>query len=184
MFSGVRAPSTLGTFLRTFTFGHVRQLDAVGSRFLAALAAHTPLLPGAEQVAFVDVDDTIRRTYGYQKEGTGFGYSGVKGLNALIGTVSTPLAAPVICAARLRKGSTSSARGAARLVADALRTAKAAGTTGLVVVRADSAFYNHHVIAAATRGGARFSVTARADPAVTRAIAEGVVDGEVQEIHT
>jgi hypothetical protein len=75
----------------------------------------------------------------------------VKGLNALIATVSTPLAAPVIAATRLRKGSTNSARGAERLVADALVAAAGAGATGLVIVRADSAFYNHKVIGAARR---------------------------------
>ena len=121
LFAGVRAPSTLGTFLRTFTFGHVRQLDAVASAMLAELAHRTPLLAGADQVAYVDVDDTVKATYGYAKQGAGYGYSGVKGLNALIATVSTPLSAPVICATRLRKGSTNSARGAARLVADALK---------------------------------------------------------------
>jgi hypothetical protein len=94
----------------------------------------------------------------------------VKGINALIGTISTPDAAPVIAASRLRKGSTNSARGAARLVADALVTAARAGVGGLVILRADSAYYNHDVIAAAIRGGARFSVTARMDPAVRRAI--------------
>jgi hypothetical protein len=167
---GMRAPSTLGTFLRRFSFGHVRQLDAVAAVFLAGLAAHTPLLPGAGQVAYLDIDDTIGHTYGYAKQGAGFGYSGVKGLNALIATVSTPLAAPVITGTRLRKGSTNSARGAARLVADALTTARAAGATGLVITRADSAFYTHDVIAAIGRGGARFSITARMNPAVTRVI--------------
>jgi len=177
LFEEVRAPSTLGTFLRSFTFGHVRQLDAVAARFLPRLARHTPILPGADEVAYVDVDDTIRRTYGYAKEGVGYGYSGVKGLNALIATVSTPLGAPVIAAARLRKGATSSARGAARLVADALVTARAAGGTGLVIVRADSAFYNSGVVGVARRAGAHFSVTARMDPAVTRAIA-GIPDDD------
>jgi Transposase DDE domain group 1 len=171
LFGGMRAPSTLGTFLRCFTFGHVRQLDAVAAVFLARLATHTPLLPGADRVAYLDIDDTIRQTHGYAKQGSGYGYSGVKGLNALIATVSTPLAAPVIAATRLRKGSTNSARGAARLVADALTAARAAGATGLVITRADSAFYSHDVIAAIGRGGARFSVTARNNPAVTRAIA-------------
>jgi hypothetical protein len=104
--SGVRAPSTLGTFLRGFTFGHVRQLDSVAAGLLANLAAHTPLLPGADQIAWVDVDDTVRGTHGYGKQGAGYGYTGVKGLNALVATVSTPLAAPVICATRLRQGST------------------------------------------------------------------------------
>ena len=59
LMSGVRAPSTLGTFLRAFTFGHVRQLDAVASRLLAALAERAPVLPGAAEVAYLDVDDTV-----------------------------------------------------------------------------------------------------------------------------
>ena len=85
LFTGVRAPSTLGTFVRAFRFGHVRQLDAVAARLLARLAADTPLLPGADRVAYVDVDDTVRATHGYRKQGAGFGYSGVNGLNALLG---------------------------------------------------------------------------------------------------
>ena len=171
LFDGVRAPSTLGTFLRTFTFGHVRQLDSVAAGLLVGLAGRTPLLPAADQIAFLDVDDTIRATYGYGKQGAGYGYSKVKGINALIATISTPAAAPVIAATRLRKGSVNSARGAARLVADALATAARAGVGALVILRADSAYYNHDVIAAAIRAGARFSVTARMDPAVRRAVA-------------
>ena len=81
--SGVRAPSTVGTFLRTFTFGHVRQLDAVSSQVLAGLAGVVPrLLAGSEAMAFVDIDDTIREVHGYKKQGVAYGYSGVKGLNA------------------------------------------------------------------------------------------------------
>ncbi len=171
LFSGVAAPSTLGSFLRAFAFGHVRQLDAVAARLVAGLAARTPVLPDAAQVAYLDVDDTVRATYGYAKQGAGYGYSGVKGLNALLATPSTPTGAPVIVATRLRKGSANSARGAARLVAGALRTSRACGATGLLIVRADSAFYGRDVIAAAGRSGARFSVTARQDPAVRRAIA-------------
>jgi hypothetical protein len=175
LFTGVRAPSTLGTFLRSFRFGHVRQLDAVAAAVLARLAAAVPLLPGADSVAYIDVDDTLKQTYGYTKQGAGYGYTGVKGINALLATVSTPTAAPVICAARLRKGSANSARGAARLVADALIAAARAGadpTAGtVVIVRADSAYYGRDVIAAARRHGARFSITARQDPAVRRAIA-------------
>jgi hypothetical protein len=171
MVSGVRAPSTLGTFLRAFTFGHVRQLDAVASRLLINLAGRAPLLAEAGELAYVDIDDTVRQTYGYAKQGAGRGYTGVKGLNALIAIVSTPASAPVIAAARLRKGSTSSARGAARLVADALTTATSAGASGVRVVRADSAFYNYDVIAAAVRHNSCFSITGRQDPAVRRAIA-------------
>ena len=175
LFGGVRAPSTLGTFLRTFTFGHVRQLDSVAATMLAELATRSPLLAGADQIAHIDLDDTVKATYGYAKQGAGYGYSGVKGLNALIATVSTPLSAPVICATRLRKGSTNSARGAARLVADALVAAKAAGAggpdgKGLIVLRADSAFYNHDVIAAARRAKVRYSITARMSPALSTAI--------------
>jgi hypothetical protein len=171
LFAEVRAPSTLGTFLRTFTFGHVRQLDAVAARLLVNLAGHTPLLPGAGELAYIDIDDTVRQTYGYAKAGAGRGYTGTKGLNALVAIVSTASCAPVIAATRLRKGSTSSARGAARLVADALITATKAGATGVRVLRADSAFYGYEVIAAAARQQSCFSITARQDPAIRKAIA-------------
>ena len=127
LFGGIRAPSTLGSFLRRFRFGHVRQLDKVAAGVLANLAADTPLLGDADQIALVDLDDTVKATYGYAKQGAGYGYSKVKGLNALIATVSTPTSAPVIAATRLRKGSTNSARGAARLVADALVTTRRCG---------------------------------------------------------
>jgi hypothetical protein len=176
LFVGIRAPSTLGTFLRSFTFGHVRQLDSVAAGFLAALAAAAPLLPGADQVTYLDLDDTMRETHGYAKQGAGYGYTKVKGLNALLATISTPTAAPLIAAARLRKGAVNSARGAGKLVAEALTTARACGAggsdrTGLVLARADSAFYCHDMVAAARRGGACFSITARMNPAVQRAIA-------------
>jgi len=171
LFAGARAPSTLGTFLRTFTFGHVRQLDAVASRLLVNLAGRAPLLPGAAELAYIDVDDTVRQTYGYAKQAAGRGYTGVKGLNALIATVSTPTSAPVIAAARLRKGSTNSVKGAHRLVADALVTATTAGATEMRVLRADSAFYSQEVIAACRRHNSCFSITARQDCAVRKAIA-------------
>ena len=171
LFTGVRAPSTLGTFLRTFTFGHVRQLDAVASRLLINLVVQAPLLPGAGQLTYVDIDDTLKQTYGYAKAGAGRGYTGVKGLNVLLAIVSTPSSAPVIAAARLRKGAANSARGAHRFVTDALITAKKAGAGGVLVLRADSAYYNHDVIAAVLRQHARFSITARQDKAVRAKIA-------------
>jgi Transposase DDE domain group 1 len=170
LFDQVRAPSTLGTFLRLFRFGHVRQLDAVAAALLARLAAAVPVLPGAGAVTFLDIDDTVRQTYGYAKQGAGRGYSGVKGLNALLAVVSTPRSAPVIAATRLRKGSTNSARGAPKLLADALATARRAGATGLLLVRADSAYYGYDIVAACRRAGARFSVTARLGPTVIAAI--------------
>jgi hypothetical protein len=171
LFAGLYAPSTLGSFLRSFAFGHVRQLDAVSARLVAGLARHCPLLRDADQIAYLDVDDTIRATYGYAKQGAGYGYSGVKGLNALLAALSTPASAPVIVACRLRKGSANSARGAARLVADALKTSRACGASGLLIVRADSAFYGRDIVAAVHRAKARFSITARQDVAVRRAIA-------------
>src|SRR3954471_3357938 len=143
LFEQVRAPSTLGTFLRLFRFGHVRQLDAVAAALLAGLAAATPILPGAQELTFLDIDDTVRQTYGYAKQGAGRGYSGVKGLNALLTVLSTPSSAPVIAAARLCKGSTNSARGAQRFVTDALVTARKAGASGVLVLRADSAYYGY-----------------------------------------
>jgi Transposase DDE domain group 1 len=170
VFDGVRAPSTLGAFLRAFTFGHVRQLDAVAARFIAGLAAHSPLIAAGAAVSYLDLDDTVRATYGYAKQGSGYGYTGVKGLNALLATVSAAGSAPVIVATRLRKGSANSPRGAARLVADAIKTSRSAGVAGALVLRADSGFYSHDVIAAAGRAGVHFSVTARKDKAVAAAI--------------
>jgi hypothetical protein len=182
LFTGVRAPSTLGTFLRAFKFGHVRQLDAVAARFLTGLTQQAPIITAAAEVTFVDIDDTVRGTYGYAKQGSGYGYSGVKGLNAFLATVSTMSSAPVIVATRLRKGSAHSARGASRLVADALVTTKSCGVAGTVVLRADSAFYGRDVIAAAQRSGAKFSITARKDKAITAAISS-IPDDSWTTIH-
>lgn len=97
LFAEVRAPSTLGTFSLQFSFGHIRQLNAVAAGFPGRAAA-TPLLSGARQVALVDVDETMRVTYRYAKQGAGRGY-------ALLATRSTPLSAPVIAVTRLQRGS-------------------------------------------------------------------------------
>lgn len=173
LFGGLRAPSTLGTFLRSFTHGHVQQLDKIGADLLAGLARQVPALIGGEEVeeiAFVDVDDTIGEVHGYAKQGAAFGYSGVRGLNVQLATVSSPLAAPVIARARLRRGNTASATGAGRLLAQALTTARAAGVKGQVLCRADSAYYGWAFVGTAIRHKAWFSVTARMNPAVLRAI--------------
>ena len=175
VFANAYAPSTLGSFLRAFSFGHVRQLDAVAARFLTRLATQTPLISSssAGERVMVDVDDTIIEVHGYAKQGSGYGYSGVRGLNALLATVSTTQSAPVIVAQRLRKGSCGSPRGAKRLVADALKTLTqlTAGGDQRPLVRADSAFYGHAMIRAALRAGADVSVTVRLDPKVKAAIA-------------
>jgi Transposase DDE domain group 1 len=180
LFTKIYAPSTLGSFLRAFTFGHVRQLDAVASRVLTALGSRTPLLsaPATEpdRLVLVDVDDTVIEVHGYAKQGASFGYTRVRGLNALLATVSTNGSAPVIVAQRLRKGSCGSPRGAARLVTDALKTVKAmtrstGGTASRPLLRADSAFYGRATIGAATRAGADVSVTVRLNPKVKKTIA-------------
>ena len=178
------APSTLGSFLRTFTFGHVRQLDAVASRLLCKLAEHTPVVAGiTTERVLVDIDDSIIEVHGYTKQGSGYGYSGVRGLNSLITTVSTTSAAPVITAQRLRKGACGSPRGAARMVSDTLatvtrlRTAACTSTKSSArqsvskpLLRADSAFYGYPTLGAATRAGADVSVTVGLNTTVKTAI--------------
>jgi hypothetical protein len=111
--------------LRAFTFGHVRQLDAVATRFLVALAGLTRLLGGPAsaatidadpdvdpEYALLDVDDTIVEVHGHAKQGSGFGYSGVRGPNALLAKLAAATAALVIVAQRLRKGACGPDRGA------------------------------------------------------------------------
>ena len=182
VFARAYAPSTLGSFLRSFAFGHVRQLDAIASRFLIALAGLTGLLgasagPPAGDVdtdrgyGLLDVDDTIIEVHGHAKQGAGFGYSGVRGLNALLATLTTAASAPLIVAQRLRKGSTGSPRGAKRLVGDAVRTARRLlGKSHPILVRMDSAFYGRGPAHAALKGGAAVSVTVRMDKRVKAAI--------------
>jgi hypothetical protein len=170
LLAGAPAPTTLGTHLRAYAFGHVRQLDAVASRLLTSLAWSTPVLAGVDQVAWIDVDDTIKAMHGYAQQGVAYGYSGVKGLNAQLAVLSTPLAAPVIASVRLRKGNVASAHGAPKLIADAVATARRCGAAGMVTVRADSAYYQRPVVAAARAAGARFSITARSNPQITQAI--------------
>ena len=170
VFRGCYAPSTLGSFLRAFTFGHVRQLDAVAARFLAGLSVRAPLLPGPGGV-LVDLDDTVIEVHGYAKQGAGFGYSKVRGLNAVLATATTPGSAPVIVAQRLRKGSAASARGARRLVVDTLKTVSRVAPGRPVLLRADSAFYGADTLTTAVKGGAQVSVTVRQDKRVKAAIA-------------
>jgi hypothetical protein len=186
VFARAYAPSTLGSFLRAFTFGHVRQLDAIASRFLIAVAGLSRLFgasvgPAAsdtngeagasEEYALLDVDDTIIEVHGHAKQGAGFGYSGVRGLNALLATLATATTAPVIVAQRLRKGAAGSPRGAKRLVGDAVKTTRRLlGKTRLILVRMDSAYYGRGPVHAALTGGAAVSVTVRMDHAVKKAI--------------
>jgi hypothetical protein len=149
LFDGVRAPSTLGSFLRAFTWGNVRQADKAGREFLVRLAGQSPLLPGAGVLAFVD--STPRRSGSTAiRSRARFGHAKIqgrslllRGLSALVATVSTPLAAPVIAGVRPRGGNAGSARGAAGFAAEAIGTARACGATGTIVTRMDYAYYWH-----------------------------------------
>jgi hypothetical protein len=118
----------------------------------------------------VDVDDTIVEVHGYAKQGAGFGYSKVRGLNALLATASTTGSAPVVVGQRLRKGATNSARGAKRLVSDALRTVFRVAGGRPVLLRADSAFYGAATLLTAVKAGAQVSVTVRQDARIKAAI--------------
>jgi hypothetical protein len=176
VFSAVYAPSTLGIHLREFTHGHVRQLDAVLTRHLLALVRRTDLLKGIEAQARVDVDSLLRPVYGHQKQGASFGHTKIanrqvlrKGLSPLAVTISTP-AAPVLAAVRLRAGKAGSGRGAARIVVEAINTAKKAGASN-ILVRGDSAYGNSDVINAVLKTGARFSFVLTKNQSVSQAIA-------------
>jgi hypothetical protein len=178
LFGEIRAPSTLGSFLRSFTWGNALQLGKVNRLMLAGLSRRAPLLPGRQVLAFVDIDSQQKRVYGHQKQGAAFGHTKiqgksllVRGLNALAATVSTPLGAPVIAATRLRGGNAASARGAAPFATEVVLAARAAGCSGIVVVRADSAFYSAAFARAVRAAGARFSVTVQMNPHVQAAIA-------------
>ncbi|MGI5146825.1 IS1380 family transposase [Plantactinospora sp. CA-294935] len=184
LFTGVYAPSTLGSFLRTFTHGHVRQLQAAARDTLIGLADRAPILAGVDVLTFVDVDSMLRRVYGKQKQGIGFGHAKVggynvylRGYNPLVTTLSTPLSAPVIAATRLRAGNAGSARGAASQISEAITTARACGASGEIVVRADSAFYTKTVITICRRRDVRFSVTTRIDAKI-RAACDSIGDDQ------
>jgi hypothetical protein len=178
VFDRVYAPSTIGTLLREFTFGHARQLESVLRVHLRRLGERVDLLPGVGVRAFVDIDSLLRPVYGRAKQGASYGFTKIagkqvlrKGLSPLATTISTDLAAPVIAGMRLRAGKTSSAKGAGRMVAQAIATARAAGATGEILVRGDSAYGSRAVIGACHRAGARFSLVLTTNPAVARAIA-------------
>jgi hypothetical protein len=177
LFGGVYAPSTIGTLLREFTFGHARQLESVLGQHLGALSERVDLLAGAKTRAFVDIDSLLRPVYGHAKQGASYGHTKIagkqvlrKGLSPLVTTISTDTAAPVIAGIRLRAGKTGSGRGAGRMVAQALATARTAGVTGQILVRGDSAYGTRAVIAACRRAGAQFSVVLTKNTKVQAAI--------------
>jgi len=153
----------------------LRQLDAVASRFLTRLAVQAPLVAPTTDPSvrvLVDIDDTIIEVHGYAKQGAGFGYTRVRGLNALLATLTTGSSAPLVVAQRLRKGGCGSPRGAKRLVGDAVKQARRLLGPGQgILVRMDSAYYGRDAVHAAITGGAHVSVTVRANSPVKAAIA-------------
>ena len=184
LFNRVYAPSTVGTLLREFTFGHARQLDSVLSEHLAGLCQRVDLLPGSDVRAYLDIDSLLRPVHGHAKRGASFGHTKIagkqvlrKGLSPLVTTLSTDTAAPVITGIRLRAGKANSGKGAARMVAQALATARAAGVTGQIVVRGDSAYGSRAVIRVCLRYGAVFSLVLTRNAAVQRAINAIAEDG-------
>jgi hypothetical protein len=147
LFDGVYAPSTLGVLLRKFSFGHARQLESVLRDHLVALAGRSELVAGIEGQAFIDIDSLLRPVYGHAKQGASYGHTKIagkqvlrKGLSPLATTISTEHTAPVIAGMRLRAGKTGSGKGAGRMVAQAIVTARAAGASGKILVRGDSAY--------------------------------------------
>ena len=164
--------------LREFTFGHARQLESVLREHLVALCERVDLLPGAEQRVFVDIDSLLRPVYGHAKQGASYGHTKIagkqilrKGLSPLATTISTDGRAPVIAGMRLRAGRANSGKGAGRMVAQAIGTARAAGARGPILVRGDSAYGTRAVVAACVRHGAQFSLVMTRNTAIERAIA-------------
>ncbi|MEV7045533.1 transposase, partial [Amycolatopsis sp. NPDC051061] len=143
LFTGIRAPSTLGTFLRGFDIGHTTALETLTAQVLTRLAHRSDdrLLPGIGDYAILDLDSKITRVHGQQKVGARHGYTHVRGYNFLAATLATPIAAPVILATRLRGGQADTRRNATSFIKQALRTARGCGATGNLLVRGDSGYY-------------------------------------------
>ncbi len=178
LFAGVYACSTLGQLLREFTHGHALQLASVARAHLVSLVEHSNLLAGIADRAFIDIDSLLRPVYGHQKQGASYGHTKIagkqilrKGLSPLATTISTDLGAPVVAGIRLRAGKAGSGKGAASMVREAIGVARAAGATGQIVARGDSAYGNSAVIGACVKAGVRFSFVLAKNPAVHRAIA-------------
>ncbi|EUA24772.1 transposase DDE domain group 1 family protein [Mycobacterium xenopi 3993] len=178
VFNEVYAPSTLGIFLREFTFGHTKQLAAVAREHLIALAARTPLLAGADERMFLDIDSLLRPVYGHAKQGASFGHAKIAsrallrlGLSPQITTISTATAAPVIAEAQLRSGKAASGRGAAYQLKQAITTAKAINPDAPILVRGDSMFGTKKVITTCIQRGAEFSLSISRNKRINAAIA-------------
>jgi len=158
----VKAASTLGTFLRSFRWGHVRQLDRV-SRHLLGRAWAAGAGPGAAPFT-IDLDSTICETYGLKKEGAlHHGYTGVRGYHPLLAVAA---GTGDVLMARLREGRANTVRGAAHFLAETIGRVRGAGATGELTMRADSGFYAHAVVETCRKMDVRFSITIRMSPAL------------------
>jgi hypothetical protein len=189
VFDEVYAPSTLGIFLREFTFGHANQVAAVARAHLVALAARVPLLPGAKECVFIDIDSLLRPVYGHHKQGASFGHAKIAsrallrlGLSPQISTISTAIAAPVIAEARLRSGRAGSGRAAAAQVKAAIGTARACGASGTILVRGDSAFGTKKVIATCVAQRAEFSLSVSRNKRINATI-EAIDEAAYTPVH-
>jgi len=161
------APSTLGTFLRSFSFGHVRQLDRVlGETLRRAWSAGAG--PGEERLV-IDIDSFVGEVHGYDKQGAGFGYTGERGYHPLL---ATRAGSGEVLHARLRKGQAGSGRGAHRFVQELIARARRAGASGEILVRADSAFWNKRVLAYLAKQGCRYSIGVTMHKVVAERIAQ------------
>ena len=149
----VMAPSTLGTFLRSFSFGHVRQLEAVvGETLGRAWAAGAG--PSARRLV-IDVDSTICEVAGKAKQGAAFGYTKVLGYHPLLASRADT---GEVLHARMRKGSANTARGTRRFVEELVARVRRAGATGEIVMRFDSGFWSHETIAGLGRLDVRYTM--------------------------
>ena len=173
----VKAPSTLGTFLRSFRWGHVRQLDRV-SRELLARAWAAGAGPGDSPLT-IDLDSTICETYGLAKEGARHhGYTGQRGYHPLLAVAA---GTGDVLMARLREGRSNTARGAAHFLRETLGRVRYAGATGQLTVRADSGFYTHSIVALCRKMKVRFSITARQHQSL-RTLIEAIPEGDWRPI--
>jgi hypothetical protein len=152
----VMAPSTLGTFLRAFSFGHVRQLEAVvGETLRRAWAMGAG--PGAARLV-IDVDSTICEVAGKSKAGAAFGYTKVLGYHPLLASRADT---GEVLHARMRKGSANTQRGAVRFIDELVARVRRAGATGEIVMRFDSGFWSNDTIASLGRLNVRYTMAVR-----------------------
>jgi len=160
------APSTLGTFLRSFTFGHVRQLDRVLAQALKR-AWQAGAGPGMGRLV-IDVDSFVGEVHGHAKQGAGYGYTHKLGYHPILATRADT---SEVLHVRLRKGAANTQRGALRFVDELLARVRRAGASGQILLRADSGFWNKTVIARLRGQGCEFSIGVTMHQIVTAQIA-------------